>query len=353
MRLLVLFGGQSSEHEVSRVSASNVLEHMDKEKYEIYTIGITKAGKWLFYQGPVSNIRDGSWEADPGNRAAFVSPDATVGGIVFSDGKILPVDVVFPVLHGKNGEDGTVQGLLTLARIPYVGCHVTASAVAMDKVLCKMIFDRMGVPQAKWTYFYKNALLTDLPGCMGEAEKEFSYPFFVKPANAGSSVGITKAHSREELEKALLTAAEHDEKILLEESITGRELECAVLGNENPVASMCGEIFPGKEFYDYEAKYADAGSITKVPADLPEEIHKAVGRRAVEVYRTLNCKGMARVDFFLVEGDRVIFNEINTIPGFTSISMYPMMMEASGVSYTKLIDELVTYAVRAGGGGGC
>jgi D-alanine-D-alanine ligase len=329
------------------------MEHINRDKYEVLAIGITKEGKWLFYEGPIQAMKDGSWESNPKNRQAFLSPDATIGGIVFADGTTCPVDVVFPVLHGLNGEDGTVQGLLELARIPYVGCHVAASAVAMDKVFCKMVLDQAKVPQAKWLYFLKHQLMEDLPGCIKKVEEKFTYPVFVKPANAGSSVGITKAHDRDELNGALIEAVRHDEKIVIEESITGREIECAVLGNEKPVASLCGEVFPGKEFYDYDAKYADAGSKTQIPADLKEEIHDALRRKAIEVYKTLNCKGLSRVDFFLTSEDHIILNEINTIPGFTSISMYPAMMQVTGISYEQLIDELITFAIKAGGGAAC
>jgi D-alanine-D-alanine ligase len=329
------------------------MENIDKTKYEVMAIGITREGKWLYFEGPTCAMRDGSWEFDPKNRQAFLSPDATIGGIVFTDGAVCPVDVVFPVLHGLYGEDGTVQGLLELARIPYVGCHVAASAVAMDKVLCKMICEQAKVPQARWIYFLRHEIKKDLAGCIKKTQEQFAYPVFVKPANAGSSVGITKAHDQEELQEALLTAARHDEKIVIEESIRGREIECAVLGNEEPIASLCGEIFPGKEFYDYDAKYADAGSKTQVPADLEEEVHAALRRRAIEVYKTLNCKGLARVDFFLADGDRIIFNEINTIPGFTSISMYPTMIQATGISYGRLVDELIDFAIQSGGGAGC
>lgn len=352
-RLLILFGGQSSEHEVSRVSASNVVENIDNNKYEVFIIGITKEGKWLLYKGPMAAMRDGSWEGDPANRQAFLSPDATIRGIVCTDGTMYPIDVAFPVLHGLYGEDGTVQGLLELARIPYVGCHVAASAVAMDKVLFKMIFDWAKIPQAKWTYFLRHQVKKELSTCIAEVQRRFSYPVFVKPANAGSSVGITKAHNKEELEGALTEAARHDEKIVVEENIIGREIECAVMGNEEPVASLCGEIFPGKEFYDYDAKYANAGSKTQIPADLEEDIHRQLRNKAIEVYQTINCKGLARVDFFLSSQKGIILNEINTIPGFTAISMYPAMMQATGLSYSRLIDELIDYAMNAGGGADC
>ena len=348
-KVLVLFGGQSSEHEVSRVSASNVAENMDENKYDVITLGITKDGRWLLYKGDTEAMRDGKWENDARNEPFFLSPDATIGGIISTNGTIIPIDVVFPVLHGRFGEDGTVQGLLELARIAYVGCPVAASAIGMDKMFSKVVFDWAGIAQAKWTWLLKYEIEKNLEECVRKIEAKFAYPIFVKPANAGSSVGITKANDGPSLQKALKIAAEHDEKIIIEEAIAGREIECAVIGNEEPFASPCAEIFPGKEFYDYEAKYQSTGSKTKVPADLPKELQDKIRVMACRVYSLLGCKGMSRVDFF-VRGEDVLVNEINTIPGFTAISMYPMMMQEAKIPYGQLIDELINYALLASGG---
>ncbi|NLY43067.1 MAG: D-alanine--D-alanine ligase [Clostridiaceae bacterium] len=345
--LCVLFGGQSSEHEVSRVSAASVIKNLDKEKYEIVTIGITKDGEWFMYRGPVEKIASGEWEK-VNNPRAVLSPDARTGGIIkITDGEttMARIDVVFPVLHGLYGEDGTVQGLLELANIPYVGSGVLASSLAMDKAYAKLVFKHVGIPQADWEVFYRNEL-KEMAQVVDRVEARFGYPCFIKPSNAGSSVGITKAHNRRELEEGLLIAAQHDRKIIVEEFINGREIECSVLGNDEPEASVLGEIIPSREFYDYDAKYNDDTSELIIPASLPEETADKIREYAVKAFKALDCSGFSRVDFFVhKETGEIYINEVNTIPGFTNISMYPKLWEASGLSYTSLLDRLIELAL--------
>ena len=257
------------------------------------------------------------------------------------------IDVVFPVLHGENGEDGAVQGLLQLSGIPYVGPHISASAVAMDKTLTKLVADQAQVCQAKWLLVRNSELDTRMDAVLDQVEAAFSYPVFVKPAGTGSSVGVSKAADRAALKDALLCAGTYDEKILVEEFISGAEVEVAVMGNENPVASICGEIDSGADFYDYDAKYLTDTSVAYIPARISEETSEQVREAAVRIYSAIGCQGLSRVDFFVTyEGNRVVFNEINTLPGFTSISMYPKLFAASGISYSQLIDELLRLAME-------
>ena len=342
----VVFGGHSTEHEVSRNSAFTVISNMDEEKYFIIPIGITKQGQWLIYNGPVEHIKTGEWEKY--GTPAIISPDATqkcilkiVGGKI----KEIPVDVIFPVLHGAWGEDGTIQGLFEMAQIPYVGDGVLTSGISMDKVFTKMVAENAGIKQAKYLWFYKKELQNH-QAIIEKIEKELKYPCFIKPANAGSSVGITKAHNQEELKEALFYAAKFDKKIIAEEFIEGREVECAVLGNENPIASCVGEILSAAEFYDYDAKYNSPESKTVVPADMLVEITEKIKQVALQIYQAVEGTGLARVDFFVKKDtNEVIFNELNTMPGFTTISMYPMLWQAEGKTKTMLIDELITLAI--------
>jgi len=260
--------------------------------------------------------------------------------------KIYPVDVVFPVMHGPHAEDGTIQGLLELANIPYVGCDVLSSSTAMDKAMAKVIFASFGLPQGQYKVILKHQLQEDLETVVREVEEEFSYPVFVKPANMGSSVGITKAHNREKLIEGLREAAKYDRKIVIEEYINGREIECAILGNNEPQASVLGEIVPSSEFYDYHAKYQDGGkSVLIIPANLSDEKVQEIQKLAIKAYRALDCSGLARADFFVDrENGKVYLNEVNTMPGFTQISMYPKLWEATGISYSKLINRLIELA---------
>ncbi len=347
-RIAVIFGGKSSEHEISRISASYVISKIPTDKYEVLTIGITKKGKWMLYTGSTQAISDGSWEDDKNNKTAFITPDASVAGLaVITEGgcKIIKLDVIFPVLHGKNGEDGTIQGLFELSGIPYVGCGVLASADCMDKVVANIMLEQCGIDQAKFTWFYSSDYQKSPDKYIEQTEQALlKYPVFVKPANAGSSVGISKASNREELQKAIETAMKEDSKILIEENIVGKEVECAVLGNDDPMASIPGEIAPASEFYDYDAKYNNAASELFIPARISDELIYKLRVTALKAYRALGCTGLSRVDFFVTDEGRVLLNEINTLPGFTSISMYPKLMAACDIEGTDLIERLIEFA---------
>ena len=351
LSVCVLFGGMSPEHEVSLRSAESVLNNMDHEKYNIFPVGITKEGDWILYGGTdYSLLPTGQWQTYSGNRRAAISPVRGQGLLSFEGDCVVRerIDVVFPVLHGENGEDGAMQGLLQMAGIPYVGPHVSASAVAMDKTLTKLVADNAGVPQAAWQLVRNSDLDNRMEAILDQLEKRFAYPMFVKPAGTGSSVGVSKAADRNQLCTALVAAGEFDEKILVEEFINGREVEVAVMGNDSPMASICGEIDSGAEFYDYESKYITDTSTAYIPARIPAEVEEQVREAAVKVYSAIGCQGLSRVDFFVTyEENRVVFNEINTLPGFTSISMYPKLFAASGIPYSQLIDELLRLAMEA------
>ncbi len=346
----VLFGGQSSEHVVSCMSAANVIDQIDREKYDLILIGITEEGRWLLTES-AEDIRSGAWRE--GKVSAVISPDATKKCVMIERAaevsadrvQEIPVDVVFPVLHGLFGEDGTVQGLLELARIPYVGCGVLASAVSMDKLYTKIVVDDLGIRQARYVPVMKNQL-KDMEEVIGRVEEKLPYPVFVKPSNAGSSRGVSKADNREELAAALNEAACHDRKILVEEAITGHEVECAVFGGGGrPVeASGVGEILAAAEFYDFNAKYYNAESKTIVDPELPGDAAETVRRNAMDIFRAVDGYGLSRVDFFVTDQGQVIFNEINTMPGFTAISMYPMLWEARGVTKAQLVNRLIEHA---------
>lgn len=337
----VIFGGQSSEHEVSRRSAESVLRNINRMKYDVLMIGITKDGRWLRYNGALEGIGSGEWQAEA---------EANAGDDVlnlFDNRFSKKLDVIFPVLHGCNGEDGTIQGVFELAGIPYVGSGVLGSAVGMDKAYSKIIFEKEGIPQGKYLVFSRKQIKREIDSIIKEVEDNLEYPCFVKPSNAGSSVGVNKACSREELIRALEIASIHDKRVLIEEFIDGREIECAVLGNDNAEASVLGEIIPGNDFYDYNAKYIDNNSQTQIPANLPEETAEKIREYAVKAFKALDCAGLSRVDFFVHRktGD-IYINEINTLPGFTSISMYPKLWEASGISYVELIEKLIELAIE-------
>ena len=351
LNVCILFGGISPEHEVSLRSAESVLNNIDKDSYNLFPVGITREGEWILFGGTdYSMLPKGTWKDYPGNRRAAISPVRGQGLLSFEGDTVVRehLDVVFPVLHGENGEDGAMQGLLQMAGIPYVGPHVSASAVAMDKTLTKLVVDQAGVTQAAWQLVRTQDLSARMEYTLDTLENRFHYPMFVKPAGTGSSVGVSKATDRDSLRGALQAAAAYDSKILVEEFIHGREIEIAVMGNENPVASICGEIDSGAEFYDYDAKYLTDTSTAYIPARIPEDVGEMVRDAAVKVYSAIGCQGLSRVDFFVTyEENRVVFNEINTIPGFTSISMYPKLFEASGIPYSKLIDELIRLALEA------
>jgi D-alanine-D-alanine ligase len=381
LRVGILFGGRSGEHEVSLLSAASVLNAIDKEKYEVVPIGITKDGRWLTAEH-AENLLTGKLVLEPRNLRAG-DPDTTSPAAVLARGEavVVPpepvhrhsglvpfqtdaglmrrasdrainVDVIFPVLHGTFGEDGTIQGLLELADIPYVGAGVLGSAAGMDKDMMKSLFIAAGIPIVKHVTILRSAWEKDPKNVQKRVESKLIYPVFVKPANLGSSVGISKAHNRKELGPAIEEAAKFDRKIVIEQGVGGkkekaREIECSVLGNDEPAASVPGEIVPGKEFYDYTAKYLDEGSELIIPAKLTKTETKKVQDMAVAAFKAVDCSGLARVDFLMDPKTRKIYlNEINTMPGFTSISMYPKLWAASGLEYGDLIDRLIQLGIE-------
>lgn len=349
IRVGVIFGGRSAEHEVSLVSAASVINALDKSRYEVIPIAITPAGRWLSTPDAVALLKSGVEASELPER--IILPDPGRKGLVEVDrgaaGRYAEaLDVIFPVLHGTYGEDGTVQGLFELAGIPYVGAGVLGSAAGMDKVVTKQLCEQQNIPVTPYHWF----LMRDYaPGSTASlVEKKFGYPCFVKPANLGSSVGISKAHTRKELLAAIALAAEYDRKILIEKGIeNAREIEVSVLGNDDPIASVPGEILSSNEFYDYDAKYVDGKSTAVIPAALPRRVAGRVRDLAVHTFKAIECSGMARVDFLIVKrSNRIYMNEINTIPGFTSISMFPKLWEASGMSYPALLDRLIELAIE-------
>jgi D-alanine-D-alanine ligase len=377
IRVGVLFGGRSGEHEVSLLSAASVLKAINQQKYEIVPIGISKEGRWLtppnaerLLRGEVAHGESGAHlrAGDPGATTAaavlakgesvIVPPTPQSHGLVPFESGVQPgdhridVDVIFPVLHGTFGEDGTIQGLLELADIPYVGAGVLGSAAGMDKDAMKKLFVAAGLPIVKHVTVLRSEWELDPKKVRKQIEGKLKYPVFVKPANLGSSVGISKVRERGELGAAMDEASVYDRKIVVEEGVGGnkhkaREFECAVLGNDQPRASVVGEIVPGAEFYSYNAKYIDQGSEPLIPAPIPKKLAKDVQRMAIRAFQAVDCSGLARVDFLMdPKAGKVYLNEINTMPGFTSISMYPKMWEASGLKYSDLIDELIQLALE-------
>ncbi len=347
-RIGVLFGGRSGEHEVSLVSAESVMHALDKEKYDILPIGIRKDGRWICGRDAMSELKGTphhrQWdecilaaEAGTGRLLAF-----TYDGVIREE----YIDVFFPVLHGTYGEDGTIQGLFELAGIPYVGAGVLASSIGMDKVLQKEIHRAVGLPVVKFLSCWRSTLSLEMDSIISRSESLLGYPVFVKPANLGSSVGISKATERDALRASLELAARFDRKIIVEEAVpAAREFEVAVLGNANPRVSLPGEVIPSNEFYDYDAKYVDNASRTVIPADIPDELSQRIRTLALKAFLAIDCEGLARVDFLYARDSGELFlNEINTMPGFTSISMYPKMWEASGLAYPVLLDELLALA---------
>jgi D-alanine-D-alanine ligase len=341
LRVGVIFGGKSGEHEVSIASAASIFKHLDPARYDPVPIRIEKDGRWVL-TGRVPTAISAAEVLKQASTEALqpVEPTAAVSRS--------GVDVVFPVLHGPYGEDGTVQGLLELANVPYVGCGVLASAAGMDKAVMKMLFAARGLPVGSYLAAIRREWESNAKEIAARVERELRYPVFVKPANLGSSVGISKARSREEFDQAMTLALEFDRKVVIEAAVpNAREIECSVLGNDEPEASVPGEVIPSREFYDYEAKYIDEGSQTLIPAPLTGEQTTTIRRMAIEAFRAVDGAGMARVDFLMDrESGEIVLNEVNTIPGFTTISMYPKMWEATGLSYPALIDRLIALAVE-------
>ncbi len=347
IKICVLFGGISSEHEISLLSAASVISGLSGGRYDILPVGITRAGEWYYCPELSENeLLENTWEKRAERYAcAFSSNRASAGVFLLESAKLLKADVVFPVLHGENGEDGRVQGMLELAGVPFVGPGCEASAIAMDKSATKLVAATTGVRQADWV------LVTSEEGTGADItekiEKRFSYPVFVKPAGTGSSVGTSKAKSRAELESGLTEALKYGGKALVEEFIDGREIEVAVLGNSAPEASVCGEILPSREFYSYESKYVDNSSEIIIPARIDDETSARICEYAKKIYLALGCKCMSRVDFFVTrKSGEIVFNEINTIPGFTSISMYAKLFDACGIPFSELLDKIIEFALE-------
>lgn len=346
IRVAVIFGGKSNEHDISLISASNVISHLDPDKYEVIPIGITKKGRWFYYPGDITAIKEDRWETDLDCVPAAILPDPLYGGIMkIEDGRMTKVktDVVFPVLHGKNGEDGTIQGLLDMSGIPYVGCGCFASAACMDKEYTHTVLEYNGINMARFKTV-KQSDLNKLDEICEDIVNELEFPLFVKPACSGSSVGVNKAECFEDLKNAIKLAFTHDKKVIVEEFIKGRELECAVLGTDNPFASEVGEIISCNDFYDYDAKYILGTSGLNIPADIPREKSIEIRETAVKAFKAIGCFGLSRIDFFLADNGKVYLNEINTLPGFTSISMYPKLMDNLGIPYGELLDRLIKLA---------
>ncbi|MBR1598792.1 MAG: D-alanine--D-alanine ligase [Lachnospiraceae bacterium] len=346
--IAVVFGGQSSEHDISCISVQTIAKAIDDSRYDVTYIGITKEGHWLLADG-VQSIEDGSWRES--DSSVVLSPDATKKElIILKEGSYstMPVDVMFPVLHGMYGEDGTIQGLFEMSKIPYVGCGVLASAVGMDKVYTKIIVDDLGITQADYVLVRAEEVKQEnMENLVSRVESKLPYPVFIKPSKAGSSQGVSKAHNRNELIAGLKNAAKHDTKILVERNIVGREIECAVLGSAvNPSASGVGEILSAAEFYDFDAKYSNADSKTVISPELPEGKAEEIRQAAMAIFSAVDGYGLARVDFFLEKDtNKVIFNEINTLPGFTSISMYPMLWKAAGLSVEEQVERQIQLAL--------
>ncbi len=362
LRIGVVFGGRSSEHEVSLASARNVMDALTQAGHTVVPIGITPEGRWLTSKDPMkllTQVQDAASSGADSDSTASSSVDSNGAASEDESWALLPhhaedaplpaIDVLWPVLHGPYGEDGTIQGMLEMANLPYVGCNVLASAVCMDKAMAKVIFAAAGLPQVPWLVVMRNHWQQSPEMVLSEVEEKLGdYPFFVKPANLGSSVGISKARNRDELSKALTLAARYDRKLLVEVAVpNAREIEVSILGNDEPIASVPGEIKPGNDFYDYAAKYLDDNSDLIIPANLNEELIERIQIMAIQAFKAVDATGLARVDFLMDRvRETVYLNEINTMPGFTRISMYPKLFEASGVSYPALADKLVKLALQ-------
>lgn len=346
IKLAVVFGGMSTEHDVSIVSGTSVIKNLDKEKYDIHPIYIGKTGYWYTYT-PTKRVYKVGDSID--NISSLSNPIQYLS----------QMDCIFPVLHGLYGEDGTIQGLFELTKVPYVGCKVLASSISMDKVYTKIIFQRAGLDQANYIYIRENngkyiyvdekfdETIFTLEQVTKIIEEKLKYPMFIKPSNSGSSVGINKVNNIEELEKAIIYATQFDKKILIEEGINGKEVECAVLGNEEVQASCIGEVLSAEEFYSFDSKYNNNESRTQIPANLSKQISEEIRKKAIKAFKAVNGSGLSRVDFFVEQGtNKIIINEINTLPGFTKISMYPKLFEAVGINYSQLLDKIIELAIK-------
>ena len=349
MKIGIIFGGKSTEHDVSVVSGTSVIKNMDKQKYEIYPIYIEKDGTWYTYDKKIEEI-------DVLKIGEEIKEKTKIENIIEY---LKTMDVIFPVLHGLDGEDGSIQGMLEMLGIPYVGCKILASSIGLDKAYTKIIFEKAKIKQAKYEYIRKyedkyiyidkefNEKELNIDEIIEKIQQTLKYPMFIKPSNFGSSVGISKAENKQELKEAIKLVGEYDKKILIEQGINGREVECAVLGNEDVVASCVGEIKPADKFYSYDAKYKNTESKTQIPADIPNEISNKIREYAIKAFKALDGKGLARVDFFIEkETNEIYINEINTMPGFTEISMYPKLFEASGIKYSEILSKLIELAIE-------
>jgi D-alanine-D-alanine ligase len=348
-KITILFGGESAEHTVSCKSAKTIIDNFDRDRYDLTLVGITKDGEWRRFDGDPSLIPTDEWETAPESVPVFLSLGGVKKGLFTMEDhaqKYIETELFFPVLHGKYGEDGTIQGLFEMLGVPYVGCGVSASANAMDKSLTKILVDSIGIKQARYVAIDRwNA--QDIDGIVAECKNKLGFPMFVKPCASGSSIGITKATDEETLRRGILLALKHDTHVLIEEFINARELECAVIDDGKTLAAEVGEVIAADEFYDFDSKYNNAASVTSVTPDISPELEKRIKESAKAIFRVLDCRSLSRVDFFLDRdtGD-LIFNEINTLPGFTSISMYPMLIEKHGISREELVDKLITEALR-------
>lgn len=350
LKVGVVFGGKSSEHDVSKVSGTSVISNLNKDKYEVLPIYIDKNGNWYIYEKNVNEIKILEIYSD-------ISKE--IKPIINIEKTLKELDVIFPVLHGLGGEDGSIQGLFELFNIPYVGCGILASSVGMDKVYTKIIFEKAGIKQAKYDYIRKfndkyiyvdknfNEELLNIDEIVKRIDTDLKYPMFIKPSNSGSSVGINKAHNKDELKKSIEYASRFDKKILIEEGLVGKEVECAVLGNEEVISSCVGEIKPAEDFYTFDAKYKNQESKVLIPAKISEEMSEIIKKQAIKAFKAIDGKGLSRVDFFANEETNEIYiNEINTLPGFTTISMYPKLFEQVGIEYSELLDRLIKLALE-------
>ncbi len=337
-RVAVLLGGKSGEHEVSVTSARSVISALDSDRWDVVPVGITRSGNWM-------TPEETRLALDAG-QSAFVDAGAPVLHAPEALAALASCDVAFPLVHGTNGEDGTLQGLLEIAGIPYAGCGVAASAIGMDKALMKALFREAGIPVSRYSVIRSWEYTLAQNDSMALIDQAIGYPCFVKPANGGSSVGVTRARSREDMPAAFEAAFAYDDKAVIEQAVVGREVECSILGNEHPEASVIGEIVPDRDFYDYDSKYSSASTTQLyIPAPIPEGTARDIQRMAIRMYQVMGCEGYARVDFFLTPADKIYANEVNTIPGFTSISMYPKLWEASGLGYTPLLTKILELAL--------